>query len=84
MFQTWGGYITDSVNIKYTLWAGSHICIYHSQVIVHILSKLLRLDVLAQLDTMADHLRLVLRSILKSFKAPGIGHRARLIECVTI
>ena len=79
-----GGHITNSVNIKCTLWAGSHICTYHSQIVVHVLSKLLRQDVSAQLDTMADHLRLVVRSILKSFKAQGMGCHARLIEYVTI
>ena len=84
MFQTWGGYITDSVNIKYTLWAGSHICTYHSQVVVHILSKLLRQDVSAQWNTMADHLRLVVRSLLKFCKVQGMGHRVRLMEYVTI
>ena len=78
------GIITDSVNIKYTPWAGSHIYTSHSQVVVHILSELLHQDVSAQWGIVADHLRLAVRSMLKSFKAQGIGHLTRLMKYVTI
>ena len=60
------------------------MCVYHSPIFAHILSKLLRQDVSAQWNTIADHLGLVVRSIVKSFKAQGIRHRARWMEYVTI